>query len=70
MDLLVIVPKGVRVERRTMPSPPTANATGGGQWYLTKPPEVKVGYWYGPASPPDGWAAVPDVPDSDRRAKQ
>jgi hypothetical protein len=70
MDLLVIVPKGVRVERRAMPPPPTANATAGGQWYLTKPREVKVGYWYGPASPPDGWVAVPDVPDTDRRAKQ
>ena len=43
----------------------------GREWhgvYLTKPKDAKAGYWYGPASPADGWSAVPDVPDPERHA--
>jgi hypothetical protein len=69
MRLVIVVPRGVEVELRPGLSGPNS---AGQQWnwdYLTKPKEVKEGYWYGPASPADGWTAIPDVPDPERRAK-
>jgi hypothetical protein len=68
MDMKLLVPEGVEVEKRGGLS---GEHSDGREWhgtYLTKPREVKEGWWYGPASPADGWRAVPDVPDPNRRA--
>jgi hypothetical protein len=68
MALVVLVPEGVEVENR---SDLSGEKSADREWhgdYLTKPKEVKEGWWYGPASPADGWKAVPDVPDHLRRA--
>ncbi len=68
MRLLLVVPKEVEIEKRPRLS---GEKSIGGDWngiYLTKPVEVKEGYWYGPASPGAGWEAVPAVPDLERRA--
>lgn len=68
MGLVFVVPEGIEVEQRPgLSGPKSAGREWHGQ-YLTKPKEVKEGYWYGPASPADGWTAVPDVPDRDRTA--
>lgn len=37
--------------------------------YLTKEPDAKDGYWYGPASAGPGWKAIPMEPDAKRTAK-
>jgi hypothetical protein len=66
--VVLIVPAGIEVERRAQLSGPKSD---GHEWhgqYLTKPKEVEEGYWYGPATPADGWRAIPDVPDPERRA--
>jgi hypothetical protein len=68
MGLLFIVPEGVEVRRQAGLS---GEHSAGREWhgvYLTKPKDAKGGYWYGPASPADGWSAVPDIPDTERRA--
>jgi hypothetical protein len=68
MGVTVQVPKAVKVEQRSGLS---GEASAGREWkgaYLTKPKEVKEGWWYGPASPAEGWKAIPDVPDPKRRA--
>jgi hypothetical protein len=68
MKLVVQVPEGVEIEQRKGLS---GQASAGREWegeYLTKPEDAKGGYWYGPASPGQGWRAVPDVPDPDRTA--
>jgi hypothetical protein len=60
--------EGIEVRRKANLSGPNS---AGREWngsYLTKPKEVKTGYWYGPASPATGWSAIPDVPDIKRRA--
>jgi hypothetical protein len=70
MGLLVVVPEGVEVRRQERLS---GGDSAGREWhgeYLTKPKDAKDGYWYGPASPADGWSAVPDVPDPARHAGQ
>jgi hypothetical protein len=69
MRLVIVVPNGMKVEQKPGLSGPDS---AGQEWhgkYLTKPKEVKEGYWYGPASPANGWTAIPDVPDPERRAK-
>jgi hypothetical protein len=69
MKLVAYVPEGVEVEQRKGLS---EEDSAGQEWhgqYLTKPKDAKGGYWYGPASPSEGWEAVPDVPDPDRTAK-
>jgi len=69
IKLLVAVPKGVEVEQRKGLS---GENSVGHEWhgqYLTKPKDAEGGYWYGPASPAQGWMAVPDVPDPDRTAQ-
>ncbi len=70
MKLLVIVPDGVEIEQRKGLSGP---GSAGREWhgqYLTKPKDAQGGYWYGPASPADGWTAVPAVPDGTRTASK
>lgn len=68
MGLLFIVPEDLEVRREAgLSGEKSAGRTWEGM-YLTKPKDAKDGYWYGPASPADGWSAVPDVPDTERRA--
>jgi hypothetical protein len=68
MRLVAVVPEGIEVDQKPgLSGPKSAGREWHGQ-YLTKPKEVKEGYWYGPASPADGWTGVPDIPDSDRKA--
>jgi hypothetical protein len=67
MKVLFVVPKGVEIQERPKLSGEDSicsPAWKGG--YLTKPVEVKEGYWYGPASPAEGWKAVKAVPDLER----
>jgi hypothetical protein len=69
MRLVAVVPEGVELEQRKgLSGPDSAGREWHGQW-LTKPKDAHGGYWYGPASPADGWTAVPDVPDKERTAK-
>jgi hypothetical protein len=68
MRIVLIVPDGKEVERRAQLSGPDSGGHKRHGQYLTKPKEVKEGYWYGPATPADGWRAVPDVADPERRA--
>jgi hypothetical protein len=68
--LLLVVPKGVEVERRKglAGSDSAAHSAPG-----VSPPEreeMKDGYWYGPTRPTDGWQAARTDPDVDRRAEQ
>ncbi len=68
MGIEVHIPEGVAMEQRAGLS---GERSAGREWhgaYLTKPKEVKDGWWYGPASPAEGWQAIPDVPDPGRRA--
>jgi hypothetical protein len=68
MKLVVVVPEDVEVEQRKgLSGPDSAGQEWHGQ-YLTRPKAAHGGWWYGPASPADGWTAVPDVPDADRTA--
>ena len=70
MEIKLLVPEGIEVEKRGGLS---GEHSAGREWhgaYLTKPKEVKEGWWYGPASPAGGWLAVPDVPDPHRRAAE
>jgi hypothetical protein len=69
MKLVANVPEGMDVEQRKGLS---GEDSAGREWhgqYLTKSKDAKGGYWYGPASPAEGWTAVPDVPDPDRTAR-
>jgi len=68
MGLLFLVPEEIKIRRQANLSGPDS---AGREWtgaYLTKPKDAKEGYWYGPASPAEGWSRVPDVPDRERRA--
>jgi hypothetical protein len=69
MKLVVAVPEGIEVEQKEGLS---GEDSAGQEWhgtYITKPRDAKGGYWYGPASPAEGWEALPDVPDPDRTAR-
>jgi hypothetical protein len=69
LKLLIVVPMGIEVETRARLS--GVNSVGR-EWkgkYLTKPVEVKEGYWYGLATPGEGWEAIAAVPDEQRRAQ-
>jgi hypothetical protein len=69
MRLVAVVPEGLALEQRKELSGPDST---GREWdgaYLTKPRDAQGGYWYGPASPGDGWTAVPAVPDPNQTAK-
>lgn len=69
MRVIAVVPEGVELEQRKgLSGEDSAGREWHGQW-LTKPRDAKGGYWYGPASPADGWTAIPDVPDHDRTAQ-
>jgi hypothetical protein len=66
LRLVAVVPDGIEVVQRAGLS---GQDSVGQEWhgkYLTKPKDAQGGYWYGPASPAEGWSAVPDVPDSGR----
>jgi hypothetical protein len=70
IKLLLVVPKGVEVERR--------NGLAGSESAAHSEPGVspsqregtKDGYWYGPTRPTDGWKAARTDPDVARRAEQ
>jgi hypothetical protein len=68
MRIIVIVPEGVEVEKREGLSGPTS---AGADWQGQERESPKLrgmkGCWYRPASPADGWVAVPDAPDPDRK---
>lgn len=69
MRVVLVLPQNFPVETRAGLSGPESS---GREWhgeYLTKPKGVKEGYWYGPASPAQGWMAVPDSRDPKRRAE-
>lgn len=69
MRVIAVIPEGMELEQRKgLSGENSAGREWNGQW-LTKPKDVKRGYWYGPASPADGWTAIPDVPDRDRMAQ-
>jgi hypothetical protein len=70
MKLMAAVPERLGVEQRKGLS---GHDSAGREWhgaYLTKPPDAKGGYWYGPPSPADGWRAVPDEPDPGLQADE
>lgn len=68
MKVVAVVPDGFVVEQRKgLSGPDSAGREWHGEW-LTKPKDAKDGYWYGPASPAEGWTAVPAVPDPERTA--
>ena len=67
--MVAVVPAGLGVEQRTGLSGETSAARGRPGRNQTKPPDAKGGYWYAPATPADGWKAVPDQPDPNRTAR-
>ena len=69
LKLVAVVPAGLGVEQRTGLSGETSAARGRPGRNQTKPPDAKGGYWYAPATPADGWKAVPDQPDPNRTAR-
>jgi len=70
MKLVAVVPHQVKVERRRgLSGPDSAGHERGGQ-NPTKPKNAPDGYWYGPASPAEGWTMVPTVPDPERTASK
>jgi hypothetical protein len=68
MRLVILVPKGIAANGREKLSGEQSAARDWRLPYITKPKEVKEGYWYGPASPRNDWLALPANPDSERRA--
>jgi hypothetical protein len=69
LRMVAVVPEGIEVEQRPgLSGDDSAGREWRGEW-LTKPKDAKGGYWYGPASPASGWAAIPDVPDDKRTAQ-
>jgi len=69
MQLVAYIPERVELEQRKgLSGPDSAGQEWNGQ-YLTKPKDANGGYWYGPASPAEGWTTVPAVPDPDQTAK-
>lgn len=67
MRLLLVVPEGIAIEEGKNLSGPESIGQDSNKRWLTKPKEVKEGYWYGPAIPGEGWRGIPAVPDPDRR---
>jgi hypothetical protein len=69
MKLVVVVPEGVKVEQiKGLSGPDSVAHKSDGKW-LAKPPDAKGGYWYGPASPTEGWTAVPESTDPARTVR-
>jgi len=66
MRVVCVVPQGIAVEKRSGLSGTDSSGQEWGGEYLSKPKEVKEGYWYGPAIPADGWKAVPAIADPKR----
>jgi hypothetical protein len=70
MKILAVVPEGTKVDQEKDLS---GMNSAGQEWhgkYLSKPKDAKGGHWYGPASPAEGWTAVPDVPDPNRTVEK
>ena len=61
-------PMGIEVEQREGVGGEEKSCLGVGRQLLTKPKDAREGYWYGPASPSEGWTAVPAEPDPQRTA--
>jgi hypothetical protein len=68
MHLLLIVPDGLEFEKRSGLTGLESAGNKSNWALLTKPKEPKEGYWYGPEAPGEGWKAVPDVADRERKA--
>jgi hypothetical protein len=69
MGLVIRVPNHLQVEKRAgLSGEKSAGQERHGQ-YIAKPPDVKDGYWYGPATPGPEWQAIPSVPDSEFTAR-
>ncbi|MDY3553652.1 hypothetical protein R5W24_002756 [Gemmata sp. JC717] len=66
MAVVAVVPAELAVDLRPGLSGPSSSGREWNGRYLTKPKDARGGYWYGPASPAEGWAGVPVVPDSER----
>jgi hypothetical protein len=70
MKLFLRVPAGLVVEKRpNLSGPNSAGQRKQEGGYLTKEPDARDGYWYGPASAGAGWKAIPLEPDPKRTAK-
>ena len=67
IKLVAVVPDGVKVEKRKGLSGPDS---AGQKRNSRNPTEAPGGYWYGPASPGEGWTAVPATPDLERTASK
>jgi hypothetical protein len=70
MKLIALVSADVAVERRKGLSGPESTGHNMHADYRTSPNHPPDGYWYGPASPADGWTAIPTVPDPTRTASK
>ena len=70
MKVVAILPDGVAMDQRKGLSGPKSAAQEWHGLYLSKPKDAKDGYWYGPASPSENWAAIPTVPDLKRTASK
>jgi hypothetical protein len=70
IKLLVVVPKGVKVERRKgLAGSDSAAHTERGV-SPSQQEGTNEGYWYGPTRPTDGWKAARTDPDVARRVEQ
>lgn len=70
MKLLIIVPKGIEVEKRPKLAGEDSIASTWRKADAGKSLEPINGHWwYGPANPGDGWDIIKAFPDSDRRAE-
>ena len=70
LKLLLRVPASLIVETQPdLSGPKSAGHRKLSGAYLTKEPDAKDGYWYGPASAGPGWKAIPMEPDVKRTAK-
>lgn len=63
MALLIIVPKGIEIERRNDLS--GENSKG----HQDSKTPANEGYWYGPSAPGNGWEALSAFPDNEHRAE-
>jgi hypothetical protein len=70
LKLVAVVPEGVEVEQTEGLSGPDSAGRASHVQSLTRPKDAQGGYSYGPASPAEGWTAVPAVPDPERTAKK
>jgi hypothetical protein len=70
MKLLLRVPAALTVETQPgLSGPESGGHKRQSGAYLTKEPDTKDGYWYGPSSAGPRWKAIPMEPDVKRTAK-